>query len=113
MKKEELHYSQESIKSAFEKMWNRNSNGDIEIAKHKFYNIVTTENLDPEMIANKYVLYVDALSPYQDTKYTKKDKEIKNVSEYIGNRMWKQNFKPIIKRNIETERYLLGKYASE
>jgi len=101
-----LKHTDDEIENLFQETWNLFKSGDENLTRRIFFRTVKDNDVDPRSLYEKYNEYIISLSEFQAGKYTKKEKQIKELYEFLQNKMYKLSFTSPVKRNIDRDKYL-------
>ena len=96
------------LQGYFNEIWQLNPLGNEDQAWYMFKRAEEVRNIPGEILKDKYTEYVNYITPFQNTKYTKSDKILLSLAEYITKELYNQSFKNAIKPNLIRDGYLYG-----
>ena len=100
-------YTQSELEKIFKEIWNLNATGNKSMTYNKFLRVIES-GVEPKSILKRYNQYIASMSPFQNTKYTKKEYTIVNLYTFLNTRMYENEFSMPVKRNINRDKYLYG-----
>jgi len=109
MNKEFPLFTQERIdelKEKFEELWLANPQGNKEYARNIFLAKEKDKLILGEDCIKKYIQYVKVLAPFQNGKWTKKDKVLKDPEDYLRDNEFLRSYAEIIPPNPQRDEYL-------
>jgi hypothetical protein len=103
-------YSEDDLTILFEELWafNRHPNLDKKMGLSRFKQEVMKEGVCPHHIIKQYDDYLKVLDPHQNDKYTKKEFQIKDIYDFINQKLYLNELKVSMPRKPERENYLYG-----